>query len=55
MPTQENFNSLKEAMIKTDIDLYGGAYNRFNQFLNLEDIIKLLKIIILKFHSNLKT
>ena len=43
MPAQENFNSLKEAMIKTDIDLYGGAYNRFNQFLNLEDIIKLLK------------
>lgn len=43
MPTKENFNSLKEAMIKTDIELYGGAYNRFNQFLNLEDIIKLLK------------
>ena len=43
MPTRDNFNSLKEAMIKTDIDLYGGVYNRFNQFLNLEDMIKLLK------------
>ena len=43
MPAQENFNSLKQAMIKTDIDLYGGVYNRFNHFLNLEDIIKLLK------------
>ena len=44
MPAQGNFNSLKEAMIKTDVDLYGGAYNRFNHFFNLEDIIKLLKI-----------
>ena len=43
MPTPENFNSLKSAMIKTDIDLYGGAYSRFNQFLNLDEIIKLLK------------
>jgi len=43
MPTQENFNSLKEAMIKTDIEVYGGAYNRFNKFFNLEEIIKLLK------------
>jgi len=43
MPTQGNFNSLKEAMIKTDIDLYGGAYSRFNQFLNLDEILNLLK------------
>ena len=43
MPTQGNFNSLKEAMIKTDIDLYGGVYSRFNQFLNLDEILKLLK------------
>ena len=43
MPTQENFNSLKETMIRTDIDIYGGAYNRFNKFLNLEEIITLLK------------
>ncbi len=43
MPTRENFNSLKEAMIKTDINLYGGAYNRFNKFLNLDEIINLLK------------
>ena len=50
MPTLENFNSLKEAMIKTDIEVYGGAYNRFNKFFNLEEIIKLLKKIISKFH-----
>ena len=43
MPTKENFNALKNAMIKTDMDLYGGAYNRFNKFIDLEDIIKLLK------------
>ena len=43
IPAQDNFYSLKEAMIKTDIELYGGAYNRFNHYLNLEDIIKLLK------------
>ncbi len=43
MPTEENFNSLKEAMIKTDINLYGGAYNRFNKFIDLSSTINLLK------------
>ena len=43
LPSKENFNSLKLAMIKTDLDLYGGAYNRFNQFLELTNIIDLLK------------
>ncbi len=43
MPTKENFNSLKLAMIKTDIDLYGGAFNRFNKNIELTDIIDFLK------------
>ena len=30
-------------MIKTDIELYGGAYNRFNKFIELTKIIDLLK------------
>jgi len=43
LPTKENFNLLKLAMIKTDIDLYGGVHNRFNQFAELINIIDLLK------------
>ncbi len=42
-PTTENFSSLRQAMIKTDLELYGGAYNRFNKFIDVTDIIKLLK------------
>tara|TARA_Y100001970_G_scaffold293652_1_gene441972 strand:+ start:4127 stop:4933 length:807 start_codon:yes stop_codon:yes gene_type:complete len=43
LPAKENFSSLKLAMIKTDIDLYKGAYNRFNRSIELTDIIELLK------------
>ena len=43
MPSPENFNLLKAAMIETDIELYGGAYNRFNKTIDLHDIIKFLK------------
>jgi hypothetical protein len=43
MPSKNNFNSLKEAMIKTDVELYGGVYNRFNQFIETKNIIELLK------------
>ena len=43
LPTKDNFDSLKLAMIKTDIHLYKGAYNRFNKFIELLDIIDLLK------------
>ena len=30
-------------MIKTDIELYGGAYNRFNKTTELQEIIEFLK------------
>ncbi len=43
MPSPENFNILKTTMIKTDIELYGGAYNRFNKTTNLEILIDILK------------
>ncbi len=43
LPTNENFNELRLAMIKTDADLYGGAFNRFNKFIELSQIINLLK------------
>ena len=43
LPTKMNFSSLRSAMIKTDIDLYQGVYNRFNQFFELTNIIELLK------------
>ncbi len=43
LPSKENFNSLRLAMIKTDMDLYGGAFNRFNKFIELAQIIDLLK------------
>ena len=43
MPTEKNFNELRYAMINTDIDLYGGAYNRFNKHIELSNVINLLK------------
>ena len=43
MPSPENFNILKTTMIKTDIELYGGAYNRFNKTTNLQILIDILK------------
>ncbi|MDC0232361.1 hypothetical protein OAJ95_00340 [Pelagibacteraceae bacterium] len=43
LPSKENFNALRLAMIKTDMDLYGGAFNRFNNFIELTQIIDLLK------------
>ena len=43
IPSVENFNLLKSTMIKTDIQVYGGAYNRFNKLIDLQKIIKILK------------
>ena len=44
IPSSENFYSLKSAMIKTDIEIYGGVYNRFNKTIELEQLIEILKI-----------
>ncbi len=43
LPGHENFNFLKSAMIETDLQLYGGVYNRFNQTYDLKNIIDILK------------
>jgi SAM-dependent methyltransferase len=43
LPSPENFYLLKSSMIETDIQLYGGAYNRFNQTIDLLNIIDILK------------
>ena len=43
IPSSENFSSLKSSMIKTDIEVYGGAYNRFNKSIELKQIIEILK------------
>jgi len=43
LPGPENFSLLRSAMIKTDIQLYGGTYNRFNRAPELHTIIDLLK------------
>tara|TARA_X000000368_G_scaffold3592_1_gene2741 strand:- start:349 stop:1152 length:804 start_codon:yes stop_codon:yes gene_type:complete len=43
LPSKENFNELRLAMLKTDMDVYGGAFNRFNRFIELQNIIDLLK------------
>ena len=43
LPSPENFSLLRSAMMKTDIQLYGGAYNRFNQTSELHKIIDILK------------
>jgi SAM-dependent methyltransferase len=43
LPAEDNFKTLKLAMIKTDTELYSGAFNRFNNFLELTKIIDLLK------------
>ena len=43
LPDVQNFYLLKSAMIKTDEQLYGGVYNRFNKGTNLQNIIGILK------------
>ena len=43
LPSPENFSLLRSAMMKTDIQLYGGTYNRFNRTPELHTIIDLLK------------
>ena len=48
LPTPENFYSLKSAMIKTDLELYKGAYNRFNRNIDLQDILQIMKKINFK-------
>ena len=43
IPSPENFSLLRSAMMKTDMQLYGGTYNRFNHAPELHTIIDLLK------------
>jgi trans-aconitate methyltransferase len=43
LPSPENFSLLRLAMMKTDMQLYGGTYNRFNRAPELHTIIDLLK------------
>ena len=43
LPSPENFSLLRSAMMKTDMQLYGGTYNRFNPAPELHTIIDLLK------------
>lgn len=43
LPSPENFSLLRSAMMKTDMQLYGGTYSRFNRTLELHTIIDLLK------------
>ena len=43
LPGPKNFYLLKSAMIETDLQLYGGVYNRFNQTNDLQNIIEMLK------------
>ena len=43
LPSPENFSLLRSAMMKTDIQLYGGVYNRFNRTPELHTIIDILK------------
>ena len=43
LPSPENFSLLRSAMMKTDMQLYGGTYNRFNHATELHTIIDLLK------------
>ena len=43
LPSPENFSLLRSAMMKTDMQLYGGTYNRFNRAPELHIIIDLLK------------
>lgn len=43
LPSPENFSLLRSAMMKTDMQLYGGTYNRFNRVSELHTIIDLLK------------
>jgi len=43
LPSPENFSLLRSAMMKTDMQLYGGTYNRFNRTPELHTVIDILK------------
>ena len=43
LPDPKSFDLLRYAMIKTDSQIYGGAYNRFNKIIKLENIIDYMK------------
>ena len=43
LPGMNCFNELKNVMIKTDIELYQGAYRRFIELLSIDMLSKLLK------------
>ena len=43
VPNTNCFYQLKESMIKADLLIYGGAYQRFNNFFSIEKINKALK------------
>ena len=43
LPAPDNFLELKNSMMKTDIEIYNGVYNRFNPVINLHKIIEVLK------------
>lgn len=43
LPTNKTFYELKECMIKADLEIYGGAYQRFVSGLNIEKISNILK------------
>tara|TARA_Y100001970_G_scaffold293819_1_gene443490 strand:- start:1524 stop:2366 length:843 start_codon:yes stop_codon:yes gene_type:complete len=43
LPSADNFYNLKVAMINTDINLYGGVYNRFEKYFELQNITQLLR------------
>jgi SAM-dependent methyltransferase len=48
IPSPENFYFLKSAMIKTDLQLYKGVYNRFNRTINIKNLVEILKKINFK-------
>ena len=43
LPGQNLFFQIKECMLQADIELYGGSYLRFPNFLNVENVNQILK------------
>ena len=42
------FHEIKDCMIQADLEVYGGAYRRFKESINIEKISQILKKIIIK-------
>ena len=45
IPDKDNFYQIRNSLLKTDINIYNGAFNRFNPIPQIDEIIKFFKLL----------